>query len=258
MSLIDEKYRQLGGAGGFLGRPLQPERATPDGRGRYRHFEHGSIYATLETGAHEVHGAIRQKWKGLGWEGSFLGYPITDETSCPDGRGRFNHFQGGSIYWTPETGAHEVHGAIRRKWRELGWERSFLGYPTTDETPTPDGRGRFNHFQGGSIYWTPETGAEVRRDSGGGSCSIAGRAYGPGVDSVAVFFVSLSGPNDRLAHREKKPFDASARYVFSGLSPGRYWVTVDTKADIFVGPHPREREVVCSGGAVTGIDFELR
>lgn len=35
-----------------------------------------------------------------------------------------------------------------------------MGYPVTDETGTPDGVGRFNHFSyGASIYWTPGTGA---------------------------------------------------------------------------------------------------
>jgi hypothetical protein len=79
-----------------------------------------------------VIGAIRDKWLSLGGEGSFLGQPLTDELTTPDGVGRFNHFQGGSIYWTPNTGAFEVHGAIRDRWAELGWERSYLGYPTSD------------------------------------------------------------------------------------------------------------------------------
>ena len=42
----------------------------------------------------------------------------------------------------------------------MAW--SVVGYPTTDETGTPDGVGRFNHFAGdggSSIYWTPRTGA---------------------------------------------------------------------------------------------------
>ena len=159
MTDIDIKYAQLGGAGGFLGAAVTPENVAPDGIGRYRHYQGGSIYWTPGTRAHEVHGAIRGKWSGLGWERSFLGYPLTDETRTPDGVGRYNHFQGGSIYWTPGTGAHEVHGAIRGKWSGLGWERSFLGYPLTDETTTPDGVGRYNHFQGGSVYWTPATGA---------------------------------------------------------------------------------------------------
>ena len=160
MSDIDVKYAQLGGAGGFLGAPVSTENIAPDGIGRYRHYQGGSIYWTSSTGAHEVHGSIRSKWSGIGWERSFLGYPLTDETTTPDGVGRYNHFQGGSIYWTPSTGAQEVHGAIRAKWASKGWERSFLGYPLTDETTTPDGVGRYNHFQGGSIYWTPSTGAQ--------------------------------------------------------------------------------------------------
>ena len=159
MSDIDIKYAQLGGAAGFLGVAVTPENVAPDGIGRYRHYQGGSIYWSPATRAHEVHGAIRGKWSSLGWERSFLGYPLTDETTTPDGVGRFNHFQGGSIYWTPGTAAHEVHGAIRGKWSSLGWERSFLGYPLTDESTTPDGIGRYNHFQGGSVYWTPGTGA---------------------------------------------------------------------------------------------------
>lgn len=156
---ITLKYFSLGGASGFLGAPTTGILTCPDGIGRFQHYVNGSIYYTPATGAQEVHGAIRARWSGLGWERSFLGYPITDETTTPDGVGRYNHFQGGSIYWTPSTGAFEVHGAIRAKYAALGWERSFLGYPITNETTTPDGFGRFNHFQGGSIYWSPNTGA---------------------------------------------------------------------------------------------------
>lgn len=63
-------------------------------------------------------------------------------------------FDNATIYWTPQTGAHEVHGDIRVKWARTRW----LGYPLTDETGTPDGIGRFNHFENGSIYWTPAIG----------------------------------------------------------------------------------------------------
>jgi uncharacterized protein with LGFP repeats len=106
-----------------------------------------------------VHGAIGEKYASLGGASSFLGHPLTNETTTPDGIGRYNHFQGGSIYWTPDTGAHEVHGLIREKWAELGWERSALGYPVTDEMLTPDGQGRRSDFQRGSIEWTPAGGA---------------------------------------------------------------------------------------------------
>lgn len=162
---INAKYQELGGAGGWLGVPAGDPAVAPDGWGQYQHFQNGSIYWSLETGAYEVHGAIRDKWASLGWERSFLGYPLTDETPTPDGRGRFNHFQGGSIYWSPGTGAHEVHGAIRDKWASLGWETSFLGYPLTDELTTADGRGRFNDFERGQIAWSPQIGAGVSATS---------------------------------------------------------------------------------------------
>jgi peptidoglycan/xylan/chitin deacetylase (PgdA/CDA1 family) len=148
-----------GASQGLLGWPLTVELGTPDGVGRYNHFQRGSVYWTPWTGAHEIHGAIRDRWSGLGWETSFLGYPLTNETTTPDTIGRYNHFQGGSIYWSPATGAWEVHGAIRAKWASFGWEQGFLRYPETNETRTPDGYGRFNHFQGGSVYWSPATGA---------------------------------------------------------------------------------------------------
>jgi uncharacterized protein with LGFP repeats len=165
MSAIDDKYAALGGPGGFLGLPFDAgagseEMDTADRRGRFRDFEHGTIYWSPQTGAFEVHGDIRVKYAQLRGERGFLGFPVTDELGTPEGRGRFNHFQGGSIYWTPQTKAHEVHGAIRQRWLSMGAERSRLRYPVTDETA--DGQvGRFSRFEGGTISWTPLGGTEV-------------------------------------------------------------------------------------------------
>src|SRR5437588_3649466 len=69
-----------------------------------------------------------------------------------------------TAYTSPSTGSHQVCGAILAKYVALGGPGGFMGYPTTDETGTPDGVGRFNHFSstdrfGASIYWTPRTGA---------------------------------------------------------------------------------------------------
>ena len=69
-------------------------------------------------------------------------------------------FQGGALYWSPSTGAHAVKGAILGAWASLGWERSWLGYPTSDEYDVPGGRR--SDFQGGWIDWTPGGGAVVR------------------------------------------------------------------------------------------------
>jgi hypothetical protein len=156
---IDAKYQALGGCNSVLGAPTSDEMVTPDNIGRYNVFEHGSIYWTQATGAWEVHGTIRDKYKDLGWEASALGYPVSDEGGTPDGKGRYNAFQNGSIYWTQATGAHEVHGAIRDKWRDLGWEAGVLGYPTSDEHDGDHPGARSNDFQGGSITYDPASGS---------------------------------------------------------------------------------------------------
>lgn len=158
MAEIDDHYAALGGAISVLGVPIGPETSTPDGDGRFRHYVHGSIYWTALTGAHEVHGAIHAAWSGLGWELGVLGYPLTDETAGPGG-GRFNRFQAGSISWTEQTGAHEVHGAIGALWMELGAEAGALGYPLSNELTTEHRGSQVNHFRGGDIYWDPHRGA---------------------------------------------------------------------------------------------------
>src|SRR5207244_11520967 len=76
------------------------------------------------------HGAILGKWQSLGAERSFLSYPTSDESAANGGR--YSTFQGGVVYWSPATGAHEVHAAILAKWLSLGAERSFLGFATSD------------------------------------------------------------------------------------------------------------------------------
>src|SRR5438067_9534624 len=84
MSEIDDKYNALGGEQSFLGRPEHEERACPDGIGRYRQFKLGSIHWHPETGAHETHGAIRNKWAVMRFELSPLGYPISDERAATE------------------------------------------------------------------------------------------------------------------------------------------------------------------------------
>ncbi|WP_394831503.1 peptidoglycan DD-metalloendopeptidase family protein [Pendulispora rubella] len=152
---INVKYRALGGCDSVLGVPRSDELTTPDTRGRYNVFDRGSIYWTPSTDAHEVHGAIRDKWSDSKWEAGHLGYPITDEFTAPDGNGRFNVFEGGSIYWTSWTGAHEVRGAIRDRWKDEGWEKGRLGYPTSDEHDV--GSDRQSDFEHGSIQWIRAT-----------------------------------------------------------------------------------------------------
>jgi len=166
---ILDHYLTIGGPSSALGLPTTDESPSADGTGRYDNFSGGALYWSPTVGAHEVHGAIDPKWGVLGWEMGPQGYPLTDEQPTADGIGRYNDFQNGSIYWTPTTGAQSIQGAIKAKWAQDQWETGFLGYPLTDERTTPDGIGRYNDLQGGSLYWTPATGAHsvqgVIRDS---------------------------------------------------------------------------------------------
>jgi CubicO group peptidase (beta-lactamase class C family) len=158
---IDNKHKQLGGDTGQLGQATGVEQVCSDGVGHFREYKNGRIYTSPDTGAHEVHGEILTKWIELGGE-SFLGYPTTDQRWVSDGVGGYNDFQKGSIYLSPQSGAHAVYGYIYGKWMALGGPRGPLGYPTTDETGTPnpnDTGQRFNLFERGSIYWRNNFGA---------------------------------------------------------------------------------------------------
>jgi hypothetical protein len=95
---IFAKWLQLGGADGLLGIPRTPETTTPDGLGRFVHFDNGSIYWSSATGAHEIHGLIRDHWAQLGWEQGTLGYPISDEQPAGTDH-RFSDFENGVVYW---------------------------------------------------------------------------------------------------------------------------------------------------------------
>jgi hypothetical protein len=114
-------------------------------------------YASYACPTNLTMGAIDTKYRALGGCSSVVGGAVTSEQTAPDGVGRYNVFERGSIYWTPSTGAHEVHGLIRDKWRDLGWEAGSLGYPTSDEYVVSGGRR--SDFQHGSLVWNESTGA---------------------------------------------------------------------------------------------------
>ena len=151
LGAIEDRYLQMGGCNSPLGAPVSEELAASDGVGRVSRFENGVIAWTPTIGAFDVYGQILEKWREDGAETGILGYPISGETSVPAGDGRYSVFERGSIYWTPALGAHQVHGMIRDKWKETGWETGDLGYPISDEYAVPEGQR--SDFEGGSITW---------------------------------------------------------------------------------------------------------
>lgn len=122
---------------------------------------------------HWIGGRIEEAYHRLGGWNTF-GDATTDERIAKN-NGRFQVFaKDSSIYWHAgvDNGiAHQVGGRIRNKWGDLGWEGAALGYPITDERKTPDGVGRFNHFQGvpsiGLLTPMPTKSGEESETNGG-------------------------------------------------------------------------------------------
>src|SRR5215213_5958981 len=90
---------------------------------------------------------IKRKYGSLVKRGLDLGPPEGPEESTADGLADFQDYARGSIYSVHGVGTFEVHGAIWGEWHELGREQGVLGYPTSDELKTKDGKGRFSRFQ---------------------------------------------------------------------------------------------------------------
>jgi glucose/arabinose dehydrogenase len=156
---IEVRYRAMGAERSGFGYPT-----TDQGRitgGAYNKFRNGAIYAKTGRPAFSLSGAILSKWTALGGVSGRLKFPTANMLRTGWGNGYYAHFEGGSIYWSSATGAHSVTGGIRTRWRALGAERSYLGFPSSDEFSTSTGTRE--NFQHGYITWNRATGKIVDR-----------------------------------------------------------------------------------------------
>ncbi|SDX49414.1 Uncharacterized conserved protein, contains LGFP repeats [Modestobacter sp. DSM 44400] len=148
---------------GALGYPISDELVAADGVGRLQQFQGGSVFWSPTTNAQVVRGVMFAAWAAVGADTGPYGYPISGELVAADGVGRLQQFEGGSIFWSPATGARPVRAAIFTTWAGMGADTGVLGYPTSGELVAADGVGRLQQFQGGSIFWSPTTGAQPVR-----------------------------------------------------------------------------------------------
>ncbi|MGB6208757.1 N-acetylmuramoyl-L-alanine amidase [Mycobacterium sp.] len=81
-------------------------------------------------------GAIYDRWQSMGGLTSVLGAPTSPEATGA-GSARYATFDKGAMYWSPDTGAQPVTGAIYDAWASLGYERGALGLPTSGELQEP-------------------------------------------------------------------------------------------------------------------------
>lgn len=92
------------------------------------------------------------------YEHPWIGEQIGEFMLGPAGGGVLE-YRNATVYALPTGGAHEVHGAILEWYTAHGGPYGPLGYPISDEKPTPTGYGRYNLFENGAVGWLPESGA---------------------------------------------------------------------------------------------------
>jgi len=104
-------------------------------------------------------GAIFAKWESMGGDASALGAPTSPEAFADRGA-RYATFEHGAMYWSTESGAEPVTGAIYAAWASLGYERGLLGLPTSAEIHEP--QWIVQNFQRGTLNYDRETGLVTR------------------------------------------------------------------------------------------------
>ena len=154
---MTQAWEAGGGATGSLG--IKDGGAYPAGAGFGQNFAGGKIFFTPETGAHIMQGAILDKYLSLGGPADGdLGFPNIDEGAgkAPNSRNTtFSAADNPVIFWTPDTGAHVVRGALNAAWDRLGGSAGVLGVPTEDEVYRGDLVNQT--FTGGQLSWNRKT-----------------------------------------------------------------------------------------------------
>lgn len=155
---ITQAWDAGGGATGPLG--VKDGGVYPAGEGFGQNFAGGRIFFTPDTGARIMTGAILEKYLSLGGPADGdLGFPNIDEGAgrAPNSRNTtFSAADNPVIFWTPDTGAHVVRGAINAAWDKLGGSAGVLGVPSDDEVYRGDLV--VQDFTGGQLSWNRTTG----------------------------------------------------------------------------------------------------
>ena len=145
------------GANGWIGAATSGVQASAKG-GVFQSFEHGVGYWSPATGAQFVGEPVLSAWGAYGYQTGSMGYPRSGGVVGVGGS-RHQIFEGGIAYWRPGGRVSFIHGSILNAWAASGWERSWLGLPTSNETASTKG-GVFQRFERGVAYWSPATGAQ--------------------------------------------------------------------------------------------------
>ncbi|MEJ5929192.1 hypothetical protein WG915_11305 [Corynebacterium sp. H128] len=153
---IAANWKNNGWEAGWLGYPKTDEDPiSADGQGRRQEFQGGYIYKSPRFQVSSIKGKIYEYWQGQNAHNGYLGYPLADEATTPDGQGKFSAFERGYVYWHPSAGAHGVTSLMFEAWAKKGYEAGNLGYPVGDRYIN-NSQEIVQDFQNGQINLTAE------------------------------------------------------------------------------------------------------
>ena len=168
-TVIEAKFKALGWDkdGHALFNGTGPVK-TVGGKGYVQYYAFGTrktaIYYFDGKGAFSMDTAEMTKYEALGADN--FAFVVSDPKSSGTGSGhneiiKISDNSAGIIISTPNVGTFVVYGEIYKKYLAINRWSSPLGYPISDELPTPADNGRFNSFSNGVIWSFPTTGTNA-------------------------------------------------------------------------------------------------
>jgi uncharacterized protein with LGFP repeats len=224
--------------GGETG-PLGPKDGGvyPAGDGFGQNFPGGKVFFTPATGAHIMTGAILDKYMSLGGPADGdLGFPTIDEGPgrAPDSRNTtFSAADNPVIFWTPDTGARVVRGAINAAWDKLGGSSGQLGVPADDE------------MYRGNIVTQKFTGGELSYDRKAKTFTtvppeLAGQLAGLDIPDDPTSAINAArraagGPLGPLGAAQGAPYPIGADGLGQNFAGGKIFYSPATGANVVTG-----------------------